>query len=165
MKTNEEKLNITRKYRKTRKGLITNLYLKLKERNKVDFDKEFLINFSLCKKFERLYIEWVKSGFKKHKKPSIDRIYFRKHYTKDNIQWLTWEENRYKQRMEMKFIKGKPIGKFLNGVLVDKFKNVSEAVRNIGANQGNLSSCLNGKVKTVKGFEWKYIHENPELLK
>lgn len=157
MKTNSKLLENTRKYRKTKKGLVTNLYHKIKSRNTVGFDLDFLHSFSESKKFERLFLEWEKSNYDKNLKPTLDRISFKKGYEKNNIHWLTWAENRYKQRMEIKLIRAKKVGRFLNNNLIEVYKSVSDAVENFGVSQGNLSSCLNGKRKTAKGFEWKYL--------
>lgn len=50
----------------------------------------------------------------------------------------------------------KQVGAFKDGELIMTFQSTKEAGRN-GFNQGNVSSCCNGKKKTHKGFEWKYI--------
>ena len=151
----------TQRYRLTQKGLITNLYNKLKERNNVDFTREFLQEFSKCKKFERLYSEWIKSDHNKQFKPSIDRISNKKHYSKDNIQWLTWAENRYKQSMERRSRKGSVI-QLVGDKIITKYKSQREAVLKTGISQGNMSEVLNGKRQTACGY--KFIYENPELL-
>ena len=161
MKTPITLLQNTQRYRHTQKGLITNLYNKLKERNIVDFSREFLQDFSKCKKFERLYLEWVKSNYDKQFKPSIDRINHNKHYSKNNIQWLTWAENRYKQTMERKNRKG-VVYQMIGDKIVNKFKSQREAVIKTGISQGNMSEVLNGKRKTAGGY--KFIFENHELL-
>lgn len=169
MKTNLKLLRNTQNYRKTQKGLVTNLFHKLKSRNDVSFDLNYLQEFAKSKKFERLFIEWEKSGYKKELKPSIDRISFKKGYDKDNIHWLTWEENRYKQRMEMRLIRAKKVARILNGNIIEIYNSVSDAVEKFGVSQGNLSMCLNGGRKKVKGFEWKYVNnssvKNPKHLK
>lgn len=164
MKTNLKLLENTQNYRKTKKGLVTNLFHKLKSRNDVSFDLNYLQEFAKSKKFERLFIEWKKSGYKKELKPSIDRISFKKGYDKDNIHWLTWEENRFKQRMEFRLIRAKKVGRLLNGTLIEIYKSVSDAVEKFGVSQGNLSSCLNGTRRTAKGYEWRYM-DNSILTK
>ena len=58
--------------------------------------------FSHSKKFKRLYEAWVRSSYKKELKPSIDRLDWRKPYTKDNIQLMTWGENKEKGVKEKK---------------------------------------------------------------
>lgn|SRR5574343_430540 len=160
MKTHTRLLQNTQRYRLTKKGLVTNLYNKLKERQQVDFTREFLQEFSQCKKFNRLYDEWVKSNYNKQLKPSIDRISNKKHYTKTNIKWLTWAENRFKQSMERRCRKGVVI-QLLGEKVVAKYKSQREAVLKTGISQGNMSEVLNGKRYTACGY--KFIYENPEL--
>ena len=50
----------------------------------------------------------------------------------------------------------KQVGAFKNGEIVMTFPSLSEARRN-GFNFGNISECCNGKRKTHKGFEWRYL--------
>jgi hypothetical protein len=150
-------LENTARFRKTKRGVVTNLYSKMKSRKEVDFDLEYLHEFAKCKKFDRLYNEWVKSNYNKQFKPTIDRISHKLPYTKSNIQWLTWAENRYKQRMEVNIIRARPIGQYLGDTLVKEFKSVSDAVKKTGVSQGNLSSCLSGKRKTTAGYAWRYL--------
>lgn len=157
--TNSKLLKNTARYRKTKRGLVTNLFHKMKSRKDVQFDLSFLHSFSKCKRFDRIYDEWVKSNFQKQYKPSIDRISYKIGYTKDNIQWLTWAENRYKQRMEVKSIRARKVGQFIGDKLIAEYASVSDAVRKTGVSQGNLSSCLSGKRKTTFGYAWKYIDD------
>lgn len=141
--------------------MITNLYHKLKERNKVDFDLKYLHQLAKYKKFDRIFNEWVKSKYNKQFKPSIDRINNKKHYTKNNIQWLTWAENRYKQSMERRCRK-KAVIQLIGDKIIKKFKSQREAVIKTGISQGNMSEVLNGKRQTANGY--KFIYENSELL-
>lgn len=155
--TNRKSLENTGRWRKTKRGLVTNLFHKMKSRHEVNFDLNYLHEFSICIKFNRLFTEWVKSNYDKRLKPSIDRINSKKGYSKNNIQWLTWEENRYKQRMECKLTRARLVGQFTGENMINSFRSVSEAVIKTGIPQGNLSSCLSGKRKTCHGYIWKYI--------
>jgi len=157
----EKSLENTRRFRKTKRGVVTNLFHKMKSRNLVEFDLEWLHEFSDCKKFNRLFNEWVKSSYKKEFKPSIDRILNGKGYTKDNVQWLTWSENRYKQIMERRCRKG-PVLQMQGDKLIRKHKSQRAAVISTGITQANISACLNGKRSNAGGYSWSY--ENPELL-
>lgn len=162
-------MNSLQKFRITKKGILTNSYSKQKNRKTVEYTLKQLHDIFLTdKRFDRLYVEWVKSGYIKNKKPTIDRIDCKKGYKLGNIQCLTWEENRYKQRMETNVFRAKPIFSYKDGLVIDNFKSVSDAVRKTGLMQGNISACLTKKRKKCGGFNWDYfsnIHSNPELLK
>ena len=148
----------------------------MKRRHKVDFSlNEFHKKFLNDKKFLRLYREWIKSGKDKWKKPSIDRINNKKHYSFNNIQIITWGENRYKQKMERRSRKGKVV-QFFNGKPIAIFKSQKEVSKKLNISQGNLSEHMNGKRKHCNGYVFKWLNdikevevignifENPELL-
>lgn len=160
------------KFRKTKKGILTNSYSKQKTRYNVTYTLSELHSLFLNdKKFDRLFKEWVKSNYNKEFKPTVDRINCKIGYNIDNIQCLSWKDNRYKQRMETNIFRAKEIICLKNGQVVGFYKSVSDAVRKTGIMQGNISSCLTGKRKTCGGYMWQYknsisnIHDNPELLK
>lgn len=143
------------KWRKTKRGVITNLYGKMRSRNGVSFDLEWLHVFSNCKKFDRLFVEWEKSGYDTQFKPSIDRISNKKGYEKNNIQWLTWSENRFKQSMERRSRKGK-VNQIMGNKIIKTYKSQRDAVIKTGLSQSNISSCLNGKRIYCGGYRWKF---------
>lgn len=156
-------LSATEKYRRTRKGVLTNSYGHQKARRPVEYSlAEFQGAFLNDIKFNRLYGQWLNSGCNRQLKPTVDRINCKKGYTLDNIQCLTWAENRYKQRMEIKMIRARTVYMVLGDKIVNIFKSVTDAVRKTGLHQGNISSCLHGHRKTCGGYGWSY--ENPELL-
>lgn len=133
----------------------------MKSRHEVDFSLEWLHGFSKVKKFERIFSEWIGSGYKKEGKPSLDRINHNKPYTKSNVQWLTWAENRFKQTMERRSRKG-PVLQFKDGEIIARYTSQREAVRKTGLNQSLLSAVLNGKREHTGGYVFAY--ESPELL-
>lgn len=153
---NLKSLENTARYRKTKKGVVTNIYHKMKSRNSVSFSLQYLHEFSKSQKFNRLFLEWEKSKYNKQFKPTIDRINQKSGYEVGNIQWMTWADNRYKQRMEVNLIRARRVGRFLGDKLLEEYTSVSDAVRKSGVMQGNLSSCLSGKRKTASGYVWKY---------
>jgi predicted SprT family Zn-dependent metalloprotease len=67
------------------------------------------------------------------------------------------EEVKEEPKQEVKkSTKGRLIGKFdLNGNLLEQGK--SSYFKEQGYPMGNVSKCCNGKLKTVKGFTWKYL--------
>ena len=163
MKSPENMLKNTAKYRRTKKGILTNIYSHQKSRYRVDYTLKQLHGMFLRNhRFNRLYHEWVKSGYCKQLKPTIDRVYCKRHYTLRNIQCLTWAENRFKQRMELKLLRAKPVYRILNDKVVRTYKSVSHAVITTGLQQSGISMCLNGHRQYCGGFEWSY--SNPELI-
>lgn len=164
-------LESTRKFRATPKGVLTNMYHKMKSRRDVEFTlSDFQDRFLDDKKFLRLHSEWIKSGMDKMLKPSLDRISNKLGYTVENTHMLTWAENRHKQTMERRSRKGVVI-QYLNGVEVDRFRSQRLASIKTGIAQGNISSVMNGKRRHAEGFVFKFeseikdsIHQNPELI-
>lgn len=153
----------TQKFRRTKKGVLTNCYSKQKIRKGVSYTlKELHELFLNDNRFNRLFNEWVKSNYSKDFIPTIDRINCKKSYSLDNIHCLSWKENRYKQRMESNIFRAKEIICLKDGIIVNTYKSVSEAVRSTGIMQGNISSCLTGKRKSCGGYNWIYknIYEN-----
>ena len=114
------------------------------------------------KKFNRLFREWVKSGFNKQLKPSLDRINPRKWYTVENTQMLNWAENRFKQTLEGKQGRKGAVLQLLGDRVVARFNSQREAVLKTGIAQGNMSTVLTGKRQTAGGYRWKF--ENKDLL-
>lgn len=159
-------MNSIQKFRKTKKGILTNSFSRQKTRKKVLYSLSELHNkFLNDLRFDRLFKEWEKSNYNKNLIPTVDRINCKKDYTLENIHCLTWQENRYKQRMETNIFRAKEIVCLKNNEIIFAFKSVSDAVKKTGIMQGNISSCLTGKRKTCGGYNWKYknIYENPEI--
>lgn len=146
------------KFRTTKKGVLTNSFQHQKSRKPVSYTlQELHERFLDDKRFNRLFNEWVSSGFKKHKKPTIDRINCKRGYSMENVHCLTWEENKYKQRMEFKILFAKRIGAFSSESLVMEFKSVWDAVRKTGIPQASISSALTKVRKTCRGYVWEYL--------
>lgn len=160
MKTEERLLKNTERYRKTKKGVLTNIYNHQKNRNIVEYSlKEFQDRFIDDKTFKKLYDEWVKHNYNKQYKPTIDRIDCFGTYNFKNIHWLSWADNRYKQRMELKRIRSRKVLMLKDGEVVREFNSQRQAIIETSLSQGNLSSCLNGRRKYCGGYEWKYKDE------
>ena len=52
--------------------------------------------------------------------------------------------------------RSKAVGAFKDGNLVMSFPSINEAQRQ-GFNSGNVWACCRGKLKSHKGFEWRYL--------
>lgn len=91
--------------------------------------------------------------------------------TQNNVENLEWCDHLYNcnygtrnKRMTEK-LKGKyntktskpvlQIDKNTNEVIAE-FPSVAEAIRQLGYSTGNISACCLGKLKTYKGFKWRY---------
>lgn len=167
-KTNE-------RYRKTKKGIVTNMFSHIKDRSKkykreVSFNSYQLYKWCMAKpEFHIIFKKWLENGYKKEDKPSIDRIDPYGGYTFCNIQILTCKQNLVKGYTEVAAKKHKPITqKTLSGSIVAKYNSIKEAAKVSGISQGLISNVLIGKRKHTHGFIFSYtnnIHQNPELLK
>lgn len=164
MKTNTQLLKNTLKFRRTRKGVLTNMYQHMKRRHVVEFSlMEFHNNWLNDKKFIRLFNEWVKSNYSKQLKPSLDRINSKTGYSMSNTHMITWAENRFKQSaFDGKRGRKPPVLQLLGTKIVKRFLSQRHVVKELGLSQGNLSAVLNGKRNHINGF--RFIYENPELL-
>lgn len=140
------------------------MYQHMKNRHAVSFTlKDFQNRFLEDRRFLRLFGEWEKNGYNLQLKPSLDRIDNKGIYSIENTQMLTWAENRFKQsKLDGKRGRKPAVLQILGNKVIRRFNSQRDAVRELGINQGNLSSVLTGKRKTTAGY--KFIYENPELL-
>lgn len=168
------------KYKKS--AWITKVYGRMKRDNKNKFDlaslpfskEEFVkwLDSKYCVEFDKLFSEWVNSGFLKNKVPSIDRIDDYQSYTFENMQLLTWEENDLKGRLSEKNKKqmremtkkifSKPVIQINidDGSIVNSFPSAREAGRCLSIDASGISACCRGELKYSKGFVWRYSNEN-----
>ena len=114
--------------------------------------------------YHTLHNAWVASGYKKALVPSIDRIEDDKPYTEDNIQLMTWQENKdkgHKDRREGNSTVCIPITQLtLDGTIIKKFKSTHIAARSLRLNQTGITSVLKGRVKTCGGYKFEYTKED-----
>ena len=115
-------------------------------------------------------------------KPCIDHINTNKTDNRvENLRWVTYKENMNNPKtiencknnsgksMLGKFGKQHPKSKIIlqfdkNGNFIKKWDSISDIKRELNFNQGHISSCCNGKRKSVNGFIWKYNEDNEYKL-
>ncbi len=79
-----------------------------------------------------------------------------------NLEWCTNEYNiHYGTGIQRCSIaRFKPVCKYsLGGVPLEKYLSQSEAAIKNNVSQANISKCCNGRLKTYKGYIWKYEGE------
>lgn len=154
-------------YDRTQKGVIRVIYKtqvrnsKTRNMDLPSYTKEQLKEWLYNNNFEKLYNDWVNSGFEKAMKPSVDRLDDFKPYSFENIRLVTWEENRKKQNMDITNGTGtsgrscKPVIQYDgNGNILAEYHSFSFARRVMGY---SMERCLkNGRPSRKDGTYWKY---------
>jgi hypothetical protein len=170
MKTPNNIRTNTRNYRHTKRGVIRNIFSHITERCKkynreLGFNSDDLLNW--CRgnhEFQNIYFNWVKSGFIKNLKPSVDRKNPLMGYTFDNIQITTYLFNRTKGDSEKLILWGRPIIQYdLQGRIVNRFASIKEGAKYLNLHRCLISAVLAGQRNHTGGF--KFIYDNSELLK
>jgi len=153
---------------KTKDGLISKIYSrqiqasKQRNHNEPQYTLQWLKNWLFGQElFHNLYKEWAINGFDVNLIPSVDRKDDYKGYTKDNIQIMTWGENRNKGHQYRTIGKNnkqnKSVLQFTKDMaLVKEYHSLNEARRQTGVSSGNISECCSGSRKSAGGFIWKY---------
>ncbi len=165
------KILIFDEYRKTKSGVATKIYGTQRKSSmarghpmpsytKKEFN-EWLFSHDL---FDYLYNNWVASGYKKSLVPSVDRKDDNIGYTVDNIQLMTWGENKAKAFRDMRSGKlkvtsnpQKPVDKYsIDGIFICSYHSIANASRLSDINHSHISDVCNGKRNTAGGFKWKH---------
>ena len=167
MTTKSNTNTASKKYYLTKKGIVTRLFSNQKLGStkrghaKPSYTKGELSNWLFSnKKFDVIYEEWVKSGYLKTMRPSVDRIDDTKGYSFDNIQLMTWGENNNKayrdQMYGTKFDGQRRVIKIsISGDEICGYVSISEAIRR-NPRASKVSECCSGIRKTAGGFRWRY---------
>ena len=73
----------------------------------------------------------------------------------DNLEWCSYSYNNTYNDIRKKA--AKKLSKPIFCIELDKvFSSIQEAERQTGINDGNICSCLKGKLKSAGGYHWKY---------
>lgn len=161
LKNKERDKVVNRLYHKTIAGVFTRVYAHQKETSKrrghcmPDYTKQDLVDrFLRSDKFLTLFFTWEESGYKTQLKPSFDRIDAGKPYTLNNLQLMTWGENKIKGKQE-KF--KRPVDQYgLAGFYIKSYKSIRDASNITGADRTGISLCCKGRQKTSGGFNWVF---------
>lgn len=122
---------------------------------------EYIIGNEL---FATLYRDWVLSGFSRLKSPSVDRIDDYKGYCFDNIQLMTWGDNKLKGELYRKTGKNNKANRAVIGTSIAtgkeyRYHSLCEAGRITRAHVGEICLCCQGKVRQALGYVWRYAND------
>lgn len=113
--------------------------------------------------YDELHTRWVDSGYARMKVPSCDRLNDYKPYTFDNLQLISWEDNKQKSHDDAKTGRNRKLSKSVIQMTLDRslikvHHSAKHAGRVTGAGQGSISRCCNAKSTdyTAGGFRWMY---------
>lgn len=125
--------------------------------------KEFMAWLIESTNFIEIYKRWENSGYASQLSPSVDRKDDAKSYSFDNIQLMTWGENRAKSHTDRKSGKlktrqTKSVKQFTkDGVFVKEFYSINQAARELAiASESKISEVCKGLRKSAYGFVWVY---------
>ncbi len=158
------------KRRRTRKGLVKNIYNNQKTNSKrrghtpPTYSLAELVQFFKDSPIaNELYRNWKLSGYRKGLAPSIDRIDDSYGYSLGNIKLMTWDENDAKGRDDVKSGRMKKCSNkavvqkdIHTGKIIATYHSGAEAERIIGIPRKNISSACTGQNKSAGGFRWSY---------
>lgn len=164
--TRKDVANSEINYDRTEKGVIRVIY-KTQKSNSIkrghkppSYTKTELAEWLYKNGFKKLYSEWVSSGYKKSKKPSVDRINDFKGYCLNNIKLGTWKDNKDHQTKDILSGAGtsgrrcKPVEMVTqDDLVVATFHSYWAAVRSVGY---SVEYQIKKGVKCRNGFYWRY---------
>ena len=156
--------------RKTQSGVIDMIYKnqlsssKKRKHSPPAYTKTELGNWLIAQpNFKPLYDAWVASGYDHHTKPSVDRIDDYAGYSLNNIQLMTWGENKKKAHRDKRngvntkcSVAVQQFDSDLN--LIAEYVSAVEAMRVTGVDRTSISKCCANRdwYKSAGGFFWKF---------
>jgi len=154
--------------RRSKEGLITRIYgnQRLRSRQRNDPYPDYKLAelrewFYSQQNFDKLYLDWVCSGWIKNLVPSADRLDDYKPYTLDNLRLVTWVENNARSHRDRRNGINNKMSKVvlqfdLNGNFIKEYYSVSHASRETKTSLGNVSSVCTGRRELAGGFIWSH---------
>jgi hypothetical protein len=100
--------------------------------------------------FPKIYMDWVKSGYHKDYRPSVDRLDNGKGYSFQNIRLTTWVDNDRKG-VEQRSCPVEMLDE--TDVVIKEYCSIAEAARATGIK--GVSQVICGAAKTAGGFKWR----------
>jgi len=105
---------------------------------------------------EEIKILWFRDKAYLMKHPTIDRIHNDGDYTFKNCRFLEMKYNTIKRNINY----GIPILQYdLNKKFIKEWKSAKEVNKILGIHQATISANLKNRLKTAKGFIWRYKNE------
>ena len=159
-------------YYRTKKGLITRILKNQKTLSKKRglppplYTKDQLSVFLLNSKiFNELFYIWEINNYSKLLVPSLDRLDDYRGYSFDNIQILTWQENKNKGHKDRILgINNKHSKKVYqynkDSSFITSYVSVNAASRYTGIDVGNISKCCSKERKSAGGYIWRYEYKD-----
>lgn len=162
----EESLN---NYRRTKKGLLGKIHSAQRQSSKRrgHTPPEYTLNqfrerYINDETFNKLFNEWVESGYEKMLSPSFDRLYDSKGYSFDNLNaWMAWKDNDSKARLKSKnggfknFNLNPVIGTYIETGEEFSFISKGEAERKTGVFKQSISKNIKGLSSHAGGYIWR----------
>ena len=163
--TKEQRDEVTRRFRRTPKGVLTNIYAAQRTNSpKRGFGpvgytlKQFHERFLVDPRFLQLHQAWLALGCPYREKPSVDRIDPLKGYTLENVQIMTWAENHAKGMAEASLTHGHGVIQLdMNGNEIARFESMAEASAKTGVCRSSLPKACDGRYRQCGGYRWRYV--------
>ena len=149
----------------TEKGVIRVIYKTQKRNSKLrghpvpSYTKKELADWMYDNKYKEIYDSWVKNGYLKDIKPSVDRVDSLLPYSFSNIELITYRENMNRQFEDKRTGKGtsgkqcKPVIQYKDGLEVARYTSYSSCRRVMGYVMEK--SLKSGKIDR-RGYSYKY---------
>lgn len=119
--------------------------------------EEFIQKFISDPDYIKIHEKWVDNKYSRETSPSIDRICDKCPYTFENIRLTDWKTNREKEsRSKQKYVNR--ISK--KGNCIKQFESASQAAREMGCCQSEISKVCRGERESILGayFEYAQTH-------